>query len=140
MLMNMSVWIVGCSVGLSLADSALPMVFQVCVFLSRRFVKKNDFAFLQVFELSLRCNGRQSVLVFSHYLQVRTCLSFKRISFEHLDWGVNQCCGYDNSPSGKLVQIEHALTAVGSGQTSLGIKGLLLSMMNVLMEFYIKRF
>jgi 20S proteasome alpha/beta subunit len=28
-----------------------------------------------------------------------------------------------NSPSGKLVQIEHALTAVGSGQTSLGIKG-----------------
>ncbi|GJX38010.1 proteasome subunit alpha type-2-A [Tanacetum coccineum] len=26
------------------------------------------------------------------------------------------------SPSGKLVQIEHALTAVGSGQTSLGIK------------------
>ncbi|KAL1081550.1 hypothetical protein V6Z11_D09G072700 [Gossypium hirsutum] len=25
-------------------------------------------------------------------------------------------------PSGKLVQIEHALTAVGSGQTSLGIK------------------
>jgi hypothetical protein len=29
-----------------------------------------------------------------------------------------------NSPSGKLVQIEHALTAVGSGQTSLGIKGI----------------
>lgn len=28
-----------------------------------------------------------------------------------------------NSPSGKLVQIEHALQAVGSGQTSLGIKG-----------------
>lgn len=28
-----------------------------------------------------------------------------------------------NSPSGKLVQIEHALMAVGSGQTSLGIKG-----------------
>ena len=28
------------------------------------------------------------------------------------------------SPSGKLVQIEHALTAVGSGQTSLGIKGI----------------
>lgn len=28
-----------------------------------------------------------------------------------------------HSPSGKLVQIEHALTAVGSGQTSLGIKG-----------------
>ncbi|CAN1810240.1 Proteasome subunit alpha type-2, partial [Linum perenne] len=27
-----------------------------------------------------------------------------------------------DSPSGKLVQIEHALTAVGSGQTSLGIK------------------
>ena len=27
------------------------------------------------------------------------------------------------SPTGKLVQIEHALTAVGSGQTSLGIKG-----------------
>lgn len=27
------------------------------------------------------------------------------------------------SPSGKLVQIEHALTAVGLGQTSLGIKG-----------------
>ncbi|CAN0843318.1 Proteasome subunit alpha type-2-A [Linum grandiflorum] len=27
------------------------------------------------------------------------------------------------SPSGKLVQIEHALTAVGSGQTALGIKG-----------------
>lgn len=27
------------------------------------------------------------------------------------------------SPSGKLVQIEHALMAVGSGQTSLGIKG-----------------
>ncbi|KAG6522426.1 hypothetical protein ZIOFF_019566 [Zingiber officinale] len=26
------------------------------------------------------------------------------------------------SPSGKLVQIEHALMAVGSGQTSLGIK------------------
>ncbi|CAN0843317.1 Proteasome subunit alpha type-2-B [Linum grandiflorum] len=26
------------------------------------------------------------------------------------------------SPSGKLVQIEHALTAVGSGQTALGIK------------------
>jgi len=33
-----------------------------------------------------------------------------------------------NSPSGKLVQIEHALTAVGSGQTSLGIKGDLLSL------------
>ncbi|RYQ86103.1 hypothetical protein Ahy_A10g047459 [Arachis hypogaea] len=32
------------------------------------------------------------------------------------------------SPSGKLVQIEHALTAVGSGQTSLGIKGILLSL------------
>ena len=31
------------------------------------------------------------------------------------------------SPSGKLVQIEHALTAVGSGQTSLGIKGILTS-------------
>lgn len=30
---------------------------------------------------------------------------------------------HSNSPSGKLVQIEHALTAVGSGQTSLGIKG-----------------
>ncbi|KAK7850688.1 proteasome subunit alpha type-2-a [Quercus suber] len=30
------------------------------------------------------------------------------------------------SPSGKLVQIEHALTAVGSGQTSLGIKDRLL--------------
>lgn len=29
----------------------------------------------------------------------------------------------DESPSGKLVQIEHALMAVGSGQTSLGIKG-----------------
>ncbi|KAL6205566.1 hypothetical protein ACLB2K_022824 [Fragaria x ananassa] len=29
----------------------------------------------------------------------------------------------EQSPSGKLVQIEHALTAVGSGQTSLGIKG-----------------
>ncbi len=29
------------------------------------------------------------------------------------------CC----SPSGKLVQIEYALTAVGAGQTSLGIKG-----------------
>ncbi|MBA0642476.1 hypothetical protein Goklo_026855, partial [Gossypium klotzschianum] len=28
----------------------------------------------------------------------------------------------DLSPSGKLVQIEHALIAVGSGQTSLGIK------------------
>ncbi|KAJ6882798.1 hypothetical protein NC651_029162 [Populus alba x Populus x berolinensis] len=27
-----------------------------------------------------------------------------------------------NSPTGKLVQIEHALIAVGSGQTSLGIK------------------
>ncbi|KAK7263701.1 hypothetical protein RJT34_31295 [Clitoria ternatea] len=27
-----------------------------------------------------------------------------------------------NSPSGKLVQIEHALTAVGSRQTSLGVK------------------
>ena len=27
------------------------------------------------------------------------------------------------SPSGKLVQIEHALTAVASGATSLGIKG-----------------
>ncbi|XP_065615652.1 proteasome subunit alpha type-2-like [Quercus suber] len=27
-----------------------------------------------------------------------------------------------SSPSGKLVQIEHALTAIGSGQTSLGIK------------------
>ncbi|KAG5223402.1 proteasome alpha type (20S proteasome alpha B) (proteasome endopeptidase complex) [Salix suchowensis] len=27
------------------------------------------------------------------------------------------------SPTGKLVQIEHAMTAVRSGQTSLGIKG-----------------
>jgi 20S proteasome alpha/beta subunit len=27
------------------------------------------------------------------------------------------------SPSGKLVQIEYALMAVGAGQTSLGIKG-----------------
>ncbi|PPD83352.1 hypothetical protein GOBAR_DD19716 [Gossypium barbadense] len=30
--------------------------------------------------------------------------------------------GFRNGPSGKLVQIEHALTAVGSGQTYLGIK------------------
>ncbi|TXG71241.1 hypothetical protein EZV62_006176 [Acer yangbiense] len=30
--------------------------------------------------------------------------------------------GFWTVPSGKLVQIEHALTAVGSGQTSLGIK------------------
>ncbi|KAF9668201.1 hypothetical protein SADUNF_Sadunf15G0104600 [Salix dunnii] len=30
------------------------------------------------------------------------------------------------SPTGKLVQIEHALTAVGSGQTSLGIKDTML--------------
>jgi hypothetical protein len=29
------------------------------------------------------------------------------------------------SPSGKLVQIEHALAAVSQGTTSLGIKGLL---------------
>ena len=43
----------------------------------------------------------------------------------------------NNSPSGKLVQIEHALTAVGSGQTSLGIKGL--SIINDLMEFLSKR-
>lgn len=34
------------------------------------------------------------------------------------------CTVHFNSPSGKLVQIEHALTAVGSGQTSLGIKGM----------------
>ena len=34
-----------------------------------------------------------------------------------------RCVCEKNSPSGKLVQIEHALTAVGSGQTSLGIKG-----------------
>ncbi|KAL6129106.1 hypothetical protein ACLB2K_072459 [Fragaria x ananassa] len=34
------------------------------------------------------------------------------------------------SPSGKLVQIEHALTAVGSGQTSLGIKDWLLGEWN----------
>lgn len=33
------------------------------------------------------------------------------------------CGDFVCSPSGKLVQIEHALTAVGSGQTSLGIKG-----------------
>ncbi|KAL6211307.1 hypothetical protein ACLB2K_016534 [Fragaria x ananassa] len=33
-------------------------------------------------------------------------------------------------PSGKLVQIEHALTAVGSGQTSLGIKDWLLGEWN----------
>lgn len=30
------------------------------------------------------------------------------------------------SPSGKLVQIEHALAAVSSGTTSLGIKGMFL--------------
>nr|POF23258.1 proteasome subunit alpha type-2-a [Quercus suber] len=32
------------------------------------------------------------------------------------------CLKLQESPSGKLVQIEHALTAIGSGQTSLGIK------------------
>ena len=33
------------------------------------------------------------------------------------------CAVLWNNPSGKLVQIEHALTVVGSGQMSLGIKG-----------------
>jgi 20S proteasome subunit alpha 2 len=32
------------------------------------------------------------------------------------------------SPSGKLVQIEHALTAVSQGITSVGIKGILVSL------------
>src|SRR6266403_1443227 len=32
------------------------------------------------------------------------------------------------SPSGKLVQIEHALAAVSQGTTSLGIKGMLFSL------------
>ncbi|RWV84860.1 hypothetical protein BHE74_00002597 [Ensete ventricosum] len=44
------------------------------------------------------------------------------------------------SPSGKLVQIEHALTAVGSGQTSLGIKGYVLSNMSSLFLFVLYAF
>lgn len=46
------------------------------------------------------------------------------------------------SPSGKLVQIEHALTAVGSGQTSLGIKGNVISFVdfcNFLLLMFNKR-
>jgi hypothetical protein len=34
------------------------------------------------------------------------------------------------SPSGKLVQIEHALAAVSQGTTSLGIKGMLFSLIH----------
>lgn len=46
------------------------------------------------------------------------------LSFVYEDeWMKVICVVLCNSPSGKLVQIEHALTAVGSGQTSLGIKG-----------------
>lgn len=48
------------------------------------------------------------------------------------------------SPSGKLVQIEHALTAVGSGQTSLGIKGNfrmpVLCTIQLAIEFYLLSF
>ena len=40
------------------------------------------------------------------------------------------------SPSGKLVQIEHALTAVGSGQTSLGIKSNVAALVLTALLFY----
>ncbi|KAF3519215.1 hypothetical protein DY000_02064300 [Brassica cretica] len=45
---------------------------------------------------------------------MQCCRFFEIGFFGDLIWVVG--------PSGKLVQIEHALTAVGSGQTSLGIK------------------
>jgi hypothetical protein len=35
------------------------------------------------------------------------------------------------SPSGKLVQIEHALAAVGQGTSSLGIKGFFFSFLSL---------
>ena len=44
-------------------------------------------------------------------------------TFSSFDYNFSKHGLLCNSPSGKLVQIEHALTAVGSGQTSLGIKG-----------------
>ncbi|THG03985.1 hypothetical protein TEA_025134 [Camellia sinensis var. sinensis] len=54
-------------------------------------------------------------------------LPYKRIGPLHLLTGLFPSSRGRNKtvrgPSGKLVQIEHALTAVGSGQTSLGIKG-----------------
>lgn len=51
---------------------------------------------------------------------------FPQLRFVH-------CCIFcGDSPSGKLVQIEHALTAVGSGQTSLGIKGTFTSVLSYL--------
>ena len=44
------------------------------------------------------------------------------------------------SPSGKLVQIEHALAAVSSGTTSLGIKGMFVSSASrSLMLIYLQR-
>lgn len=80
-------------------------------------------------------DGRQPVFLLSHYLQVRTRPYPSPIHtyFSTLSVAPNPPSPSDislpisvlcrNSPSGKLVQIEHALMAVGSGQTSLGIKG-----------------
>lgn len=71
-------------------------------------------------------NGRQPVLLLPHHLQVLSSsilLLPSRFSASNPRslscWCLDPLC----SPSGKLVQIEHALMAVGSGQTSLGIKG-----------------
>lgn len=57
--------------------------------------------------VSSRSTGRYTKSGFSDFPRIE-CYSFSLTTF---------------SPSGKLVQIEHALAAVSGGQTSLGIKG-----------------
>lgn len=44
------------------------------------------------------------------------------------------------SPSGKLVQIEHALAAVSQGTTSLGIKGVSLRSIHMLQILILKHY
>lgn len=52
-----------------------------------------------------------------------SCLSFLVSAADYIPYSYSLTVF---SPSGKLVQIEHALAAVAQGTTSLGIKGLYL--------------
>ncbi|CAJ1958135.1 unnamed protein product [Sphenostylis stenocarpa] len=59
----------------------------------------------------------------SHFLSLSLSLSLSQILARFIMGDSQYSFSLTTfSPSGKLVQIEHALTAVGSGQTSLGIK------------------
>ncbi|WOL10746.1 hypothetical protein Cni_G19505 [Canna indica] len=88
-------------------------------------LKRHRFAFTVPRSLarSLRSEHRRWATVYSHqlilFLEHLVALNPFPSIFSIL-FCFNLSAAF--SPSGKLVQIEHALTAVGSGQTSLGIK------------------